>query len=90
MRRERGLTLIELAIVLIVLGILLGIGAGIIGVLIKRVKYNESKEIVSAAVEGIIGYVISTGELPGNESEILKTVRWWLAEMGTSIYKQVR
>ncbi len=74
MRKERGLTLIELAIVLIVLGILLGIGAGIIGILIKRVKYNESKEIVNAAVEGIIGYVISTGKLP-TDTELSSTVR---------------
>ena len=75
MRREKGLTLIELAIVLIVLGILLGIGAGIIGVLIKRVKYNESKEIVNAAVEGIIGYVINSGRLPNSENALRSTVR---------------
>ncbi len=74
MRKERGLTLVELAIVLIVLGILLGIGAGIVGVLIKRVKYNESKEIVNAAVEGIVGYVISTTRLP-TDSELPNTVR---------------
>ncbi len=75
MRRERGLTLIELAIVLIVLGILLGIGAGIVGVLIKRVKYNESKEIVNAAVEGIVGYANSAGKLPGTEPDLLGTIR---------------
>ncbi|WP_457600141.1 putative Ig domain-containing protein [Hydrogenivirga sp.] len=74
MKKERGLTLIELAIVLIVLGILLGIGAGIIGVLIKRVKYNESKEIVNAAVEGIIGYATTTRRLP-NSSELSSAVR---------------
>ena len=84
MRKERGLTLIELAIVLIVLGILLGIGAGIIGVLIKRVKYNESKEIVNAAVEGIIGYVISTGKLP-TDTELSNTVRTTLDAQGKPI-----
>ncbi|RLJ70132.1 prepilin-type N-terminal cleavage/methylation domain-containing protein [Hydrogenivirga caldilitoris] len=74
MKKDKGLTLIELAIVLIVLGILLGIGAGIIGVLIKRVKYNESKEIVNAAVEGIIGYATSSRRLP-NSSELNSAVR---------------
>ncbi|WP_032496272.1 putative Ig domain-containing protein [Hydrogenivirga sp. 128-5-R1-1] len=74
MRREKGLTLIELAIVLIVLGILLGIGAGIIGVLIKRVKYNESKEIVNAAVEGIIGYATSNRRLP-DSTQLSSAVR---------------
>ncbi len=74
MRKERGLTLVELAIVLIVLGILLGIGAGIIGTLIKRVKFNESREIVSAAVEGIVGFATSSGRLP-TDAELSSAVR---------------
>jgi prepilin-type N-terminal cleavage/methylation domain-containing protein len=75
MRKERGLTLIELAVVLIVLGILLGVGAGIVGALIKRVKYNESKEIVNAAVDGIVGYATSSGRLPANDTELRQAVR---------------
>ncbi len=74
MRREKGLTLIELAVVLIVLGILLGIGAGIVSVLIKRVKYSESKEIVDAAVEGIVGFATSSGRLP-TDAELSSAVR---------------
>jgi prepilin-type N-terminal cleavage/methylation domain-containing protein len=35
---NKGLTLIEIAIVLIVLGILIGLGASIIGPLTKRIK----------------------------------------------------
>ncbi len=75
MRRQKGLTLVELAIVLVVLGILVGLGVSIIGVLIKRVKYNESKEIVNAAVEGVIGYAGSHGKLPGTESDLLGAIR---------------
>ncbi len=75
MGRQRGLTLIELAIVLIVLGILLGMGAGIVGVLIKRVKYNESKEIVNANVEAVIGYANAHGKLPANAAEIQEALK---------------
>ncbi|HIQ31592.1 MAG TPA: prepilin-type N-terminal cleavage/methylation domain-containing protein, partial [Aquifex aeolicus] len=75
MERSRGLTLIELAVVLVVLGILVGIGAGIVGVLIKRVKYSESKEKVKANVEAIIGYATASGKLPGNSTEIQSAIK---------------
>ncbi|MDQ7039204.1 MAG: prepilin-type N-terminal cleavage/methylation domain-containing protein, partial [Aquificota bacterium] len=75
MRRERGLTLIELAVVLIVLGILLGIGAGILGVLIKRIKFNESREIVNANVEAVIGFAGQKGDLPSDSSEIAQAFK---------------
>ena len=58
MRKSGGLTLIELAIVLVVIGILLGLGAGLISVLIKRLLYNESQEIVDAGVHALIGYAV--------------------------------
>ena len=77
MRKSGGLTLIELAIVLVVIGILLGLGAGLISVLIKRLKYNESKEIVDAGVHAIIGYSVSTGRLPSsaNLTSVLRTTK---------------
>ena len=77
MRKSGGLTLIELAIVLVVIGILLGLGAGLISVLIKRLKYNESKEIVDAGVHAIIGYAVSTGGLPtsANLTSVLRTTK---------------
>ena len=60
----KGFTLIELAMVLVVIGLLIGLGAGLIGPLTKRVKYNETKEIVDAAVESIVGYVASNKRIP--------------------------
>ncbi len=73
--RERGLTLIELAIVLVVIGVLLGLGASVIGVLIKRNKYVESREIVSANLEGIVGYAIANSRLPSSETELTGSIR---------------
>ena len=77
MKKSGGLTLIELAIVLVVIGILLGLGAGLLSVLIKRLKYNESKEIINAGVEAIIGYAVSTGHLPhsANLSSVVRSIK---------------
>ncbi len=75
MKSERGLTLIELAIVLIVLGVLLGLGASVIGVLVKRNKFVESREIVSANLEGVVGYAIASGRLPATETELIGSLR---------------
>ena len=75
MKHQRGLTLIELAIVLVVIGILLGIGAGLISVLIKRLKFNESREVVNANVEAVIGYASTHGRLPSTPSEVQETFR---------------
>ncbi len=72
--RERGLTLIELAIVLVIVGILIGMGASIVGILVKRAKYNESVEVVNSAVQGIIGFATSSRRLP-TDSELSSAVR---------------
>ncbi len=56
--RGKGFTLIELAIVLVVLGILAGIGAGILGLLIKRIHYNQNRERIQANVESLVGYAL--------------------------------
>lgn len=63
---QKGFTLIELAMVLVVIGIVISLGVSLIGPLTKRVKYTESKEIVNAAVESVIGYAITNGKLPDN------------------------
>jgi len=69
-----GLTLIEVAIVLVVLGLLIGLGAGLISMLTKRAKIVESREIVDAAVEAVKGYTIMNGRLP-NYSNFTRIVR---------------
>jgi len=57
-------TLVEFAIILVVIGLLIGLGATLIGTLTKRTKYTESKEVVKRAVEAFKGYGIRFGYLP--------------------------
>lgn len=62
--RSSGFTLIELAIVLVVIGLLIGLGASMLGPFTKRAKLIESRETVKAAVEATIGYATTHKRIP--------------------------
>jgi len=57
---------LEVAIVLVLIGLLIGIGAGLIGPLTKKIKINETRETVDSAVESVISYVSANKCLPNN------------------------
>jgi type II secretory pathway pseudopilin PulG len=65
-RNEHGFTLIEMAIILMILGVLVTMGAGMMGTLTKRLELRETREAVNNAAESIAGYAAATGLLPGS------------------------
>lgn len=71
----RGFTLIEMAIVLVIIGLLIGMGASMIGPLTKRAKTTEIKEMLNADVESVIGFAVKNNRLParGEFSYIFNT-----------------
>ncbi|WP_297210609.1 MULTISPECIES: putative Ig domain-containing protein [Thermodesulfovibrio] len=71
---NKGLTLVEVAIVLVILGLLIGLGASLIGPLTKRAKINETKETLNANVEAIISWAAGNKRLP-NTNEFVNVIR---------------
>lgn len=63
---RKGFTLVELAIVLIIIGLLVGAGAGLIGPLTKRAKLIETKDTLKQAREAFVGYAVKNGYLPAS------------------------
>jgi type II secretory pathway pseudopilin PulG len=59
-----GFTLIELAIVLMAIGLFLGTSLSLLDMFIDKEKKSETKEIIASAVEGIKGYMLINGTLP--------------------------
>jgi len=67
--RQKGFTLVELAIVMVVIGLLIGLGAGMIWPLIKQAKYTQSRDIVNAAKTALLGYTVKNGFAPLSTSD---------------------
>ncbi len=63
-KRFYAFTFIELAVILVVIGILMGFGVGLFGSLIKNSKIRKTESILQEARETLIGYVMVNGHLP--------------------------
>jgi prepilin-type N-terminal cleavage/methylation domain-containing protein len=63
---QDGFTIIEMAMVMVIIGLIVGVGASLIGPLSIRAKRIESTETVDASAEAIIGHAAANqGVLPG-------------------------
>ncbi len=66
---RKGFTLIEMALVLVLVGVLLSMGVELLPMLIKQSKLSENRSIVKNARTAIIGYAQATGRLPTASSD---------------------
>jgi len=76
--KSRGFTLVEIAIVLVIVGLILGTLAPLMVGLIKKDKLEDGRQTVQRARDEIIGYaMINSGRLPANISAISHNVDPW-------------
>lgn len=61
---KKGFTLIEIAMVLVVIGILMSIGVGMMGSLLKQGKNIDARDVVKSAKSALSGYAVKNGFLP--------------------------
>jgi len=61
---RRGFTLIEMAFVLVIIGIMISLGSGMLPMLVKHNKFKENQAIIREVKTALIGYAFATGKLP--------------------------
>ncbi|HPC46960.1 MAG TPA: type II secretion system protein [Deltaproteobacteria bacterium] len=66
----RGFTLIEVAIVMVILGLLIGLGAELLPMLVKQNKLKDNRALAREAKTAIIGYALAVGRLPYASSSV--------------------
>ncbi len=64
MRYRKGFSLLEVAIILVIIGILLSGGLTLFNVLIKKSQHQKLEEKVNAVYEAIIGYIAANKKFP--------------------------
>ncbi len=64
MKAAKGFTLVELAISLVVIGLLIGLGVTLVGPLATATKVRESKENLDGAVESLNSWAAGNNSLP--------------------------
>ena len=70
MRKLNGLTLIELAIILVIIGIFMGIGMSAFLIYVKNMKTSITKNTVQSACEAVKGYISTHYLIPSNLSSL--------------------
>ncbi|NPA48908.1 MAG: type II secretion system protein, partial [Thermodesulfobacteria bacterium] len=73
MNARRGFTLVELAITLVIVGLLLGMGASLFGILVKQKKHRENENRLEENAATLVQYALEhRGRLPGDCTTVLR------------------
>jgi type II secretory pathway pseudopilin PulG len=67
-RNERGFSLLGIVMLLVLLGAMMGVGAGMIGPMTKKAQIVKTRKIINAAIDSIISYGASGNKLPATGS----------------------
>jgi prepilin-type N-terminal cleavage/methylation domain-containing protein len=65
---HQGFTLVEMAIVLVIVGLLIGIGTGMVGVLSTAAKVRETRDSLDANMQAIASWASANNRLPDTTS----------------------
>ncbi|MBF0328015.1 MAG: prepilin-type N-terminal cleavage/methylation domain-containing protein [Nitrospirae bacterium] len=85
-RNTKGFTLIELSMVLIIIGIILGLGLGVLGPTLKGAKVKQAEGYIDSAIESVVSFGMTTKRLPSTGAEFTSLIRNPNDPWGNSLY----
>ena len=62
----RGFTLVEMALVLLIMGLILGSGLTLLGAQIERQKAQDTRQALEDARDALVGFAVANGRLPSS------------------------
>lgn len=80
-----GFTVVEMAIVMIIVGILVALGVSMMGPLARTAKVNETQGIIDADIESLFGFAATYKRLPTN-ADFAASVRKTSDAWGNALY----
>ena len=72
---KKGFTLIELAIVLVIIGLLIGVGVSLLPGIISQQKYTQNQSLINQNYNALIGYIMANGKAPLASSDTNNTAQ---------------
>jgi prepilin-type N-terminal cleavage/methylation domain-containing protein len=77
---SKGFTLVEMAIVLVIVGIVMALGLPLLGQLSKNIKYSDSRDIVKGTIDSIESWTAGKSHIPdlsgtGNTTDFRNIVK---------------
>ncbi len=76
MKVRSGFTLVEMAIVLVVIGLLAGMGASLLGILMKQNKFRENQRRLKINAEILVQYALEHGGKLPKTKKCLEELRY--------------
>jgi|GEM_PF-3078044 prepilin-type N-terminal cleavage/methylation domain-containing protein len=68
-----GFSLVEMAIVLVIVGLLLGVGTTMIGPMTKLAKTRETRDSIDSSAAAILSFAATNGRIPGRSTPVPAT-----------------
>jgi len=72
--QQNGFALMPVILAVLIMGALIGVGLTLVGPRVKREKYNQTNNTITAAVQAVTSWSVPNGRLP-NSSEFPAVVR---------------
>ncbi|MDD2272720.1 MAG: prepilin-type N-terminal cleavage/methylation domain-containing protein [Desulfuromonadaceae bacterium] len=86
LQTHKGFTLVEMAIVLVIVGLLVGLGSSMIGPLTSMAKLRETRDTIDADMSSVVSWGASNNRIPNTYTEFQTVISKQSDAYGNPLY----